>query len=569
MNYKIYSENKKAQLSLRSSEADGITLLYVELVHDEPCVPEKFTVEWEIPATDTYSFWGPNVSTNRNLAPNWGPRATDARLAAGAPVHAIISSNDKNRLTIALSDPMIPTSISTGVSEETAFMVCKAEFFTNPTSPIKSYSAVVRLDYRDLNYCDTIRDSVSWWETNCGYQSAPVPESARLPMDSLWYSFHQNLDFDEIIRECSLAKPLGLDTVIIDDGWQTVDSGRGYAYCGDWKPLGLPRIAELVQKIHEIGMKVILWYSVPFLGIYAEKYEELRDYTLYSLFDDTTYALDPRYKKVRDYLIDIYENAVRDWKLDGLKLDFIDSFCLGNEEGKPVWERDYTSLEDGVDALMSEVREKLCAIDPEIMIEFRQSYIGPAIRKYGNMLRVGDCPCDALANRRAIIDLRLTSGKTAVHSDMLMWNANDKVENVALQLASTLFSVPQISVHLDKIPESHKKALAFYLDFWRKNRDVLLDGTLYASAPCTVYSRAYSKKGKKAVWAAYENPVVDIDCDDLCAVNCSCHEHLYIDGKKGKHFTTVNCMGETVSEGVIESSTQKLPVPTAGMVFIK
>ena len=53
------------------------------------------------------------------------------------------------------------------------------------------------------------------------------------------------------------------------------------------------------------------------------------------------------------------------------------------------------------------------------MIEFRQSYIGPAIRKYGNIFRAGDCPADILSNRIHTIDLRLTSGSTAVHSDML------------------------------------------------------------------------------------------------------------------------------------------------------
>lgn len=39
--------------------------------------------------------------------------------------------------------------------------------------------------------------------------------------------------------------------------------------------------------------------------------------------------LDPRYKRVRDFLIDIYKTAVSDWYLDGLKLDFIDRWWIG------------------------------------------------------------------------------------------------------------------------------------------------------------------------------------------------------------------------------------------------
>jgi alpha-galactosidase len=61
--------------------------------------------------------------------------------------------------------------------------------------------------------------------------------------------------------------------------------------------------------------------------------------------------------------------------------------------------RDYHSLEDAVDALMAETADTLRGINPEVLIEFRQRYVGPAIRKYGNMLRVKDCPNDAIRNR--------------------------------------------------------------------------------------------------------------------------------------------------------------------------
>ena len=37
------------------------------------------------------------------------------------------------------------------------------------------------------------------------------------------------LDEAELLRELKLAKTLGMETVIIDDGWQTDDNSRGYA----------------------------------------------------------------------------------------------------------------------------------------------------------------------------------------------------------------------------------------------------------------------------------------------------------------------------------------------------
>ena len=566
MNYNLYGKEGTV-LSFSETHDGDITYIKVNMSLASPETPEKFTLEWFEDACENYSFWGPNVATQRNLAPDWGPRVSESRIASGAPIHAVIANNDINRTTVAISDPKIPTQISTGIDEKRAQMKFKVDFFTKPTTPIDSYTAIVRIDRRAINFCDAIREATAWWEKDCGYESAPVPESCKMPMDSLWYSFHQDLDFDKIITECRLAKPLGLDTVIIDDGWQTTDTNGGYAYCGDWRPVGFPRIKELVDEIHKIGLKVILWYSVPFLGKYSEAFEEFKDLTLYSFFDDKVYVLDPRYKKVREYLSAFYTEAVRDWGLDGLKLDFIDCFGLGGDEGKPVHLRDYESLEDAIEVLMEEVKADLYALNPDIMVEFRQSYIGPAIRKYGNMLRVGDCPCCAMSNRRAIIDLRLISGNTAVHSDMLMWCTKDTVESVSLQLASILFSVPQISVHLDQITEEQKKALEYYISFWREHRDILLNGKLYAFDPGAVYSKAYSEKDGKAVSVSYEDPTVQGDWESLVAVNCTGKTYLYLDGFAGKSYKTVNCMGEEIGSGTL-SEISKISVPRGGMIYV-
>ena len=159
--------------------------------------------------------------------------------------------------------------------------------------------------------------------------------------------------------------------------------------------------------------------------------------------------LDPRFPEVRAFLISIYENALREWDIDGFKLDFIDMFRFDGEDpavSENYAGRDIKSLPEAVDRLLSETMAHLNRIKPGILIEFRQAYIGPAIRKYGSMFRAGDCPADVLSNRVRTIDLRLSSGSTAVHSDMLEWNSADSAESAALQFLNILSSVPQISV---------------------------------------------------------------------------------------------------------------------------
>lgn len=84
---------------------------------------------------------------------------------------------------------------------------------------------------------------------------------------------------------------------------------------------------------------------------------------------------------------------------------------------------------------------------------------------------------------------------TAVHSDMVMWNVNEKVESAALQIASVLYGVPQVSVKLCEISDEHKQMIKHYLGFWRKNRDVLINEKLTVREPLAYYSQACATLG--------------------------------------------------------------------------
>ena len=232
--------------------------------------------------------------------------------------------------------------------------------------------------------------------------------------------------------------------------------------------------------------------------------------------------------------------------------------------------RDYQSLEDAIDVLMIDITNKLREINSEILIEFRQSYVGPAIRKYGNMLRVADCPNDCYRNRHNIVNLRLTSGKTAVHSDMIMWHYDDTVESAALQLVSIMYSVPQISVRIAKLSAEHKKMLDFYLHFWRENRDTLIDGKLLAANPESGYSIVCSEKDGKAIFTSYTDTIVDCrKYQEIIVLNSSRSKTLLMRGANGKEYTVLNCMGEEISKGKLDGELCEIAVPLAGMICVK
>ena len=553
---------------LRHTQEDGVLLLTLSLAADEPTVPEPVELRFERFLPDVFAAWTPSAGDDRFLRADWSGTDADSRSASGAPVLCLHTQNGENRLTVSLSDAAEATRIRVGVSEERADYVFTVSFFTQKTSPIRTYSAQIRLDFRPVRYEDALRDVTRWWETF--YPPCCVPDDAREPLYSCWYSMHQIVTTDDVIRQCVLAAPYGMKAVIIDDGWQTDDNNRGYAYCGDWKLARkkIPDMAALADAVHETGMKCMIWYSVPFVGVKSENYPRFIGKYLDNGETNNWYILDPRFPECRAFLVETYRSAVRSWHLDGLKLDFIDSFHLTETSSTDYAAMDGISLEEAVQKLLSEVCAALKADNPDFLIEFRQSYIGPVMRRFGNMLRAGDCPYSAGINRRSTVSLRLTSGKTAVHSDMVMWNAAESAETAADQITAILYAVPQISVRMETLPQRHGEMLRFYLDFWRAYRHILLDGTLTADDPHAGYSVVRAEKDGEAVITAYiKNNVSLRGLTSGALVNATPNPYLIADCDADYIYTVKDCTGAERTHGVLRAGLARLEVPHSGIVF--
>ena len=159
-------------------------------------------------------------------------------------------------MTVAVSDSLTPINISFGIHEEDAQVKCQIVFFALPVSALNSYTALIRIDSRHIPFYESLRDVKLWWNETSGYTDASVPEAARTPMYSAWYSFHQELEPEKLYEQCRISKKLGCDAIIVDDGWQTADNNHGYAYCGDWELYTgiIPAMRILTDTIHEIGM---------------------------------------------------------------------------------------------------------------------------------------------------------------------------------------------------------------------------------------------------------------------------------------------------------------------------
>lgn len=516
--------------------------------------------------------WRPDSGMRKQLIGDWAS-PSEVNLSHSAPVVCFFDGADRNVLTVAVSESSRDIHLLAGVHEETGEM--NLHIIVHLSEPAAAGHLTVRLDFRRLPFYRTLRDLSAWWDALLPDAPMEVPSCARLPMYSTWYSYHQDMQDEIMLKEYQEAARMGMRAVIIDDGWQTADNNRGYGFCGDWNPEPgkFPDFARHVRQIHQLGMKCMIWYSVPFMGEYSEMWNTFKDMLLHHDPVLHTGILDPRYPQVREYLISTYQKAAGEWGLDGFKLDFIDSFR--SYPDTPAWneEMDFHEIQDAVYCLMLGISQTLKKENPELLIEFRQNYIGPQMRRFGNIFRVGDCPMSGITNRVAITDLRLLSGSTAVHSDMLMWPAQESPENVAIQLINCIFATLQISVRLAVLSERQKKTLEHYLRFSIAYRDVLLTGSFQAKNPLAQYPLLSASKNGVHICASYDNlQVLEIpkdDCREYWLLNGTTADALYLEFPSESSaglLTVYDCCGETVLRQPASGlgGIQKLAVPSGG-----
>ncbi len=558
----IKTENEY-QVQITEEKQGNVTLYHFAFTFAQKVSPKPLHIVWEECDGGYYARYTPCFLENNYLRPYWAHDKIESAVCFNMPFFALLGKAGECRYTLSLSDVVLPTEIKMGFIEESNYVRAKVTLFAKPCSPMDGYQVTLRIDKQVSNIYDGGQRAVAWWKT-LGYHNDNVPDAAFAPVYSTWYNFHQKLDPETLLEECRIAASLGMKTLIIDDGWQTDDNSRGYAYCGDWEVTKnkFPDFAGFVKQIHALGMKVVLWYSVPFVGDYTQAYARFKGKYLASW--DHINVLDPRYREVRDYLAQTYAKALTEFGIDGFKLDFIASFKVdGAFTHSP--EMDCYGVEDGVIKLLDEIRTTLQKINPDVLIEFRQHYYGPVIGTYANMLRVADCPADTLANLGESVKMRALTSNVAIHSDMFTCHANEAPDMMLQQVIAALFSVPQFSFTLKNLSDKHLQALKFYIDFQTKHRNLLLKSKLQIEGADKGVTQVTAVSENERVSAQYAQTVTDICADTHHVINGSGLDKLVVRTDGGAYFYVIyDCFGNVYQrDKITPNQTRTLPIKNA------
>ena len=556
-----------------ASQDAGRDVVTVRITSSVVTNPPQFGVFFRVPGAGVQNVWTSDFRADGfHLWPRlwWDWKAScRSELANEMPVAVGFNSAGVSPVALACSEALEHVVFGLYAEERSSDVIGRCEFFTKPVAARRSYVVKVLFDRRGRNWAETVTSCSRWIARENGFNTADVPEAAFDPLYSTWYAFLQDVHADELEAEAKLATEVGMKTMILDDGWQKAESKGFYSATGDWMPVKsrFPDMKAHVAAVHKAGLKYMLWLSVPFMGSEAKNYPRFKNMLL---TDGETATLDPRFPEVREYLITTYERAVGEWGFDGLKLDFIDSFKLPAKD--PALEdgfagRDYRSVPEALDRLMKDIRTRLRKINPDVLLEFRQHYCGPAILQYGNMMRAADCPADPTANRRRICDLRLTSDRLAVHSDMLVWSAAETPEGAALPILNALFSTIQYSMILAKVSPEHRRVIASWIGFSQTHREALLKGAFRPHHAENGYPWIEGESASERIVAAYSGDVcVRAGAADrpVFLVNATGGTGMVVEFPAPCRVEFFDVFGKRAGEASASAGISRLAVPASG-----
>ena len=562
------------------SKTKGVSYVHIRLESEKPAKRPLLTAKMRLPGGEARALWRPETGCRKFERAGFLPFSSHASFASCCaqwmPLYAFLDAEDNNILTLASSESRDRVVFRGGTEEgpnnlkiEFSFNTMDCETLTN------RFEITLRFDARRLSADRTLPDAAAWMRASDPKAERPIPQLAFEPVWSSWCAYHHSITESIVEREAEIARSVGLNTIIVDDGWQVP---AGIIPC-----LGenLPTLrytkdfAAHVARLHAAGTKIVLWFPVP---LFTESAPNFASYNGHALYRRTwgPYVWDPRFPERRKFYFDRLSTAMRDWKVDGLKLDFIDSWGLDFDSwklpdvSKGLGSRDFRDLMPAVEETVTKARKIISDIRPDAVIEFRQGYIGPHMLKACTQVRVHDCPGSLAEMRYGIANLRLTSGPNAVHSDPIHWAYNAPAHSVAESILASIFGIGQYSVRLMDASPEVLAILKHWVAFTREHSTALYRGDfrvqgLSSDAPVLV-----GESPKERIVGVYKpNFVADCGTPDkrIIILNGTGTERVTVRFTKETKAIAYGLDGKQIKEIAIPQGLSEIALPRGGYLI--
>ena len=276
-----------------------------------------------------------------------------------------------------------------------------------------------------------------------------------------------------------------------------------------------------VDAVHDLGMKFMLWYSVPLVGEESENFPRFQGKYLRHWQSQGAYVLDPRYPEVREFIIGTYLQAMADWGLDGFKLDFIgmlaanDTTVLTAEDG-----RDYASVNEAADRLMTDVMATSPRGEsggphrvPPALYRPPDAEVREHVPGSGRAQQRLGQPGRGHRRQTPWGEHSAPFGHVHVASGGAGGGRGPPVPERALRRAPGLGETHPV------FPRATGTWSAAWTRYWKENREALMRGAFIPSGPGSVYPVLLAHLEGKAIAGVYSDAVVRLPDPEFHAVD--------------------------------------------------
>lgn len=472
MKIRLLDENQN-QISIREiAEDTGIDFNHLPVTAGElQQAGKKIILEFSVPVRDIQAVFAQGKSGFRpSLKLEWTYDLTSSQQRS-VPYISFYKLNQSNTVTVALS--CINDDVHMKIQMDQMRCCYKFTVTVAIVPETQPFDLLVSFSPKRWNL---LTES---WRKAILPQGKPVfSRDAFQPVYCSWYAVHAAITNEYLDRAAELAAELGFKTFILDDGWSYDEMKRvcpekmaegWYRDIGNWtvSEKKLPDFKKHVEYAQKLGLKYLLWTSPFFAGRCSEEFKKAvadGDIAEHS-WEDVAF-LAPE-SKAAAHAVDLLTNLMRDYELDGLKIDFLDYIPNSTETPRSRKCLDY----------FKNLSRSLRNIKPDALLEFRQNYATPQMLEFGTQFRAGDVPFDFMENLIRLAHIRITLGdQVPCHADPIYFHPDELPENVARHMIAALAGVPMISMELADLTPVQKQIIKFWIDFYQAHFETFANG---------------------------------------------------------------------------------------------
>ena len=155
--FEVQCADKSATVSVIPTFSEGGVEEYrISVCFSEKAVPPTVTVTWYEDMVETLHVWHPLIGSRHTMHQAWHANRSESCFHCGAPILSTIGEKGRNRRTVALSDPITPSSLRFGIMdmEQKNRVAYSAVLFDGRCDARKEYEVCLRIDGREIPFCE-------------------------------------------------------------------------------------------------------------------------------------------------------------------------------------------------------------------------------------------------------------------------------------------------------------------------------------------------------------------------------------------------------------------------------